>query len=85
MPARPAISSISPSSFIAAIRPAPSSEATLPAYWAANAFSALLGLAQQGVDGGLGIVPSAVQQMGEIPLDRLQVGIGDGGFHGRTD
>jgi hypothetical protein len=47
--------------------------------------SALLGLAQQGVDGGLGIVPSAVQQMGEIPLDRLQVGIGDGGFHSRTD
>ena len=79
MPARPAISSISASSCIAAISPGPSSEATFPAYEAANASARRLCFTEQRVDSGLGILGGgAVDQVGEVPRDLLQIGIRDG-------
>ena len=62
-----------------AISPAPSSAATLPAYAAANASARACASAEQRVDGGLGVVGAgAVEQVGEVPRDLLQIGIGDG-------
>ena len=84
MPARPAISSISASSFIAAIRPGAVELGDLAGVRAAKASARVLRLAEQGVDGGLGVVPGTVEQVGEVPRDLLQIGIRDGLRGGHT-
>ena len=84
MPARPAISSISRELVHGLDQAGPVELGELAGVALGERVGATLGVREQRVDAGLRIIPGAVQEVGEIPRDLLQIRVADGlrGGHG---
>ena len=78
MPARPAISSISRELLHRGDQARPVELGDLAGVACGERVGAGLGVGEQRVDAGLRIIPGAVQEVGEVPRDLLQLGVADG-------